>query len=178
MRARMAADATGARLLAARPVITDATLQACWDCPPASFGAAYAQFMGARAFAPRDRPPVRFVDEAELAWVARRAREAHDLWHVLFACSTSVEGELRLKAVEAVQTGLPSAALAALVGPLRLPPASRRRLLQRGLPWALRAGSQAVDLMCVDYEAHLGEALDVVRARWHIIPYVPQREAS
>ena len=167
----MAADPEGARLLRERPRITDATLAACWASPPDSFGAAYAGFMGVRSFAPRDRPPVRFVDEEELAYVAARAREVHDLWHVLFGCSTTIAGELRLKAVEAVQTGLPSAALAALVAPLRLRPELRASMLRQGLPWALRAGSQAADLMCIHYEQHFAEGLDLCRARWRITPW-------
>lgn len=171
MRRRMAADPVGARLLRERPRITDATLAACWASPPASFGAAYAGFMGVRSFAPRDRPPVRFVDDEELAYVAARAREVHDLWHVLFGCSTTIAGELRLKAVEAVQTGLPSAALAALVAPLRLSGDQQAAMLRHGFPWALRAGSQAVDLMCIHYELHFEEALDLCRARWRITPW-------
>ncbi len=97
----------------------------------------------------------------------------HDLWHVLFGCDTTVAGELALKAVEAVQTGLPSAALAAVAGPLRLNAARRAELSRTHLPWALRAGAQAVDLMCVRYEAHFHESLDVVRARWRIVPAPP-----
>ena len=32
-----------------------------------------------------------------------RAREVHDLWHVLFDCHTNVFGELALKGLEFVQ---------------------------------------------------------------------------
>lgn len=49
------------------------------------------------------RPPVRFLDDEELAYVATRAREVHDFWHVLFGCHTNNFGELALKAVEFVQ---------------------------------------------------------------------------
>jgi len=41
-----------------------------------SFGHEYAQFMGVRAFSPAERPPVRFVDDAELAYVAQRCVSA------------------------------------------------------------------------------------------------------
>jgi ubiquinone biosynthesis protein COQ4 len=43
--------------------------------PANTFGAAYAQFMGSRNFSPDDRPPVRFLESEELAYVATRARE-------------------------------------------------------------------------------------------------------
>ena len=71
--------------------------------PEGTFGHAYGQFMGRRHFQADERPPVRFVDDAELAYVAQRARETHDLWHVLFDCPTTVCGELALKALEFVQ---------------------------------------------------------------------------
>ena len=54
-------------------------------------GGEYARFMGVRRFNPSDRPPVRFVDDEELAYVATRSREVHDVWHVLFDCPTTVE---------------------------------------------------------------------------------------
>ena len=76
--------------------------------------------MGTRKFNPNDRPPVRFVDDVELAYVATRSREVHDLWHVLFQCPTTVQGELALKALEFAQTGLPMAALGAAFAPIRL----------------------------------------------------------
>ncbi len=84
----------------------NASVAHAWDAPPGSFGAAYAQFMGSRNFAADDRPPVRFVDDLELAYVAARAREVHDFWHVLFDCHTNVFGEVALKAVEFAQVSL------------------------------------------------------------------------
>ena len=172
-----------------------ARLTSCCPLAPrftGSFGAAYAAFMGTRAFAPHERPPVRFVNDAELAYVATRcarslssprhasaafplltaasrhsAREVHDLWHVLFGCDTTVMGELALKAVEALQTGLPSAGLAALVAPLRLSRQRRAAFAAVYLPWALRAGGKAADLMCIRYERHFTEPLQVRRTRWH-----------
>lgn len=71
--------------------------------PEGTFGHAYGHFMARRDFKASDRPPVRFIDDEELAYVAQRAREVHDLWHVLFNCKTTVLGELALKAVEFVQ---------------------------------------------------------------------------
>ena len=56
-----------------------------------------------RTHVPNRRPPVRFLDDEELAYVAQRSREIHDFWHVLFGCHTNVFGELTLKAVEFVQ---------------------------------------------------------------------------
>ena len=81
----------------------NASVAHAWDMPPGTFGHAYAQFMGSRNFQADDRPPVRFLEDPELAFVAARAREVHDFWHVLFGCHTNVFGELALKAMEFVQ---------------------------------------------------------------------------
>eukprot|EP00211_Chloroparvula_japonica_P013107 CAMPEP_0119143676 /NCGR_PEP_ID=MMETSP1310-20130426/34677_1 /TAXON_ID=464262 /ORGANISM="Genus nov. species nov., Strain RCC2339" /LENGTH=109 /DNA_ID=CAMNT_0007135321 /DNA_START=88 /DNA_END=414 /DNA_ORIENTATION=+ len=99
-----------------------------WDLPESSFGGAYAKFMGKRRFSPDDRPPVRFVDDEELAYVAQRCREVHDFWHVLFGCPTTILGELQLKAVESWQTGLPMAALSVAGAQWRLNPKQRDAL--------------------------------------------------
>ena len=86
-----------------RDAMQNASVAHAWDMPPGTFGHAYALFMGSRNFQADDRPPVRFLEDPELAFVAARAREVHDFWHVLFGCHTNVFGELALKAVEFVQ---------------------------------------------------------------------------
>lgn len=83
--------------------IQDEFLQRCRAAPPGSFGHAYAEFMGTRRFLASERPPVRFVDDAELAYVATRYRQVHDFWHVIFGCHTSLLGETALKALEYAQ---------------------------------------------------------------------------
>jgi len=104
---------------------------------------------------------VRFVDDDELAYVAARAREVHDMWHVLFGCPTTILGELALKALEFVQArprrarrrGRKSGALLGRGrGPRPLVSVRRRRPLRRAagepqrpgrVPRAAGAGSLA-----------------------------------
>lgn len=50
-------------------------VQHAWDMPENTLGGAYAKFMGDRNFSPDDRPPVRFLENEEVAYVAQRARE-------------------------------------------------------------------------------------------------------
>mmetsp|Transcript_8693 Transcript_8693/g.15023 ORF Transcript_8693/g.15023 Transcript_8693/m.15023 type:complete len:240 (+) Transcript_8693:75-794(+) len=170
LRARMQADPEGRQVLAERPLVTDESVAACWDMPPHTFGAAYARFMGARGFHADDRPPVRFVDDAELAYVLRRMREVHDFWHVLFDCHTNVFGELALKGLEFVQTGVPMTGLAVVGAQWRLKPEDRALLQSQYLPWALRAGNRCKDLMTVHYEKHFEDDLDELRRKLRIIP--------
>ncbi|MEW5299006.1 MAG: hypothetical protein WDW38_004919 [Sanguina aurantia] len=169
LRDRMRADATGRMLLQGRPRVTNASVASCWDMEPGTFGAAYAQFMGDRNFQADSRPPVRFVDDAELAYVLTRAREVHDFWHVLFDCNTDIFGELAIKGLEFVQTGLPMSGLAVAGAQWRLPASDRRLLNTIYMPWALRAGIACTDLICLDYEQHFQEDLDELRKRWKII---------
>eukprot|EP00884_Botryococcus_braunii_P014557 jgi/Botrbrau1/23101/Bobra.0243s0038.2 len=154
MRERMRNSHTGQLILDAKPRITGSTLRYASILPEGTFGHAYTAFMTKRQFSPDERPPVRFVDDAELAYVATRYREVHDLWHVLFACHTTVLGELALKAVEFVQTGMPMTGLSVVGANWRLKAEQRQRLFTELIPWAFRAGNRSADLMCLYYENH------------------------
>ncbi|DBA76552.1 hypothetical protein WJX79_005579 [Trebouxia sp. C0005] len=165
---RMQDSETGQQILRDRPRVTNEAVAHAWDLPEGTFGHAYAKFMGDRNFTAGDRPPVRFIDDIELAYVAARAREVHDFWHVLFGCHTNVFGELALKAVELVQTGMPMTALSVLGGQFRLKAQTRAELYQDFLPWALRAGFRSADLMCLYYEKHFEDDLEDLRRQWRI----------
>lgn len=168
MRQRMQAHPVGKLILHDQPRVTDATLLSAQRCPPGSLGAAYAHFMCSRRFKPNDRPPVRFVDDPQLAFVIARSREVHDFWHTLFSLPTSVTGELALKVIEAVQTGLPMCALAAIAGPMRIKHTRRAEVLTGIYPWAVGAGMRAEDLMCIYYEKRFQEDLQDLRVEWRI----------
>lgn len=83
--------------------VQNETMHRCAAAPAGSLGAEYAAFMAQRHFEADARPAVRYVDNEELAYVATRVRETHDLWHVLFNCPTTIFGETALKALEFVQ---------------------------------------------------------------------------
>ena len=63
---------------------------------------------------------MRFLDDADLAYVMQRYREVHDLHHTLLGMPTTLLGEIVVKWFEMLQTGLPMCALGAVFGPLRL----------------------------------------------------------
>ncbi|RWW58709.1 hypothetical protein BHE74_00034430 [Ensete ventricosum] len=126
--------------------------------------------MGTRNFSPDDRPPVRFMDTDELAYVATRAREVHDFWHVLFGLPTNLIGESALKVIEFEQMFLPMCALSVVGGSARFSEKQRSLFFRHYFPWAIRAGMASADLMCVYYEKHFHEDLEDVRKKWGIIP--------
>ncbi|XP_010935497.1 ubiquinone biosynthesis protein COQ4 homolog, mitochondrial [Elaeis guineensis] len=167
---RMKNSPEGREVLLERPRVISAEVSHAWDMPENTFGWAYARFMGSRNFSPDDRPPVRFMDTEELAYVATRAREVHDFWHVLFGLPTNLLGESALKVVEFEQMLLPMCLLSVFGGSARFSEKQRARFFQHYFPWAMQAGLRCTDLMCLYYEKHFDEDLDNVRNKWGIIP--------
>eukprot|EP01051_Picozoa_sp_SAG22_P006052 SAG22_NODE_382_length_11344_cov_41.312228_5_plen_181_part_00 len=141
--------------------------------PDASLGRAYLAYMEENDFSPDARPPINreLVREPELAYAMARYREGHDFLHVLTGLAPTVSGELALKALEAVQTGLPMASLSVLAGPISLH--EPRALLTwwtsaapSVLLWAGTAGRRAKPPHLLDIEAELPSPLADVRRRW------------
>lgn len=170
LRNRMKRCESGRRLLEERPLINSRTLERCKNLPEGTFGQAYASFMIKRGFDADDRPVVRFVDNEELAYVALRMRQVHDLWHVLFGCGTNALGELALKALEFSHTGLPMAFLSVAGAHVRLSREQRKRLFYEYIPWSLVANRRSVDLVPIMYEDHFKQDLSQLRLDWRITP--------
>lgn len=170
---RMKSSTEGRAVLLERPRVISSSVGHAWDLPPNTFGAAYARFMGSRNFSPDDRPPVRFMDTEELTYVAMRAREVHDFWHTLFDLPTNLIGESALKVIEFEQMLLPMCMLSVIGGTVRFSDRQRALFFKHYFPWAIRAGRQCTDLMCVYYERHFDQDLEDVRRRWGIIPVPP-----
>ncbi|XP_059447846.1 ubiquinone biosynthesis protein COQ4 homolog, mitochondrial [Corylus avellana] len=167
---RMKRSPEGRAVLLERPRVVSAEVGHVRDLPPNTFGAAYANFMASRNFSPDDRPPVRFMDTEELAYVAMRAREVHDFWHTLFGLPTNLIGESALKVIEFEQMHLPMCLLSVIGGTARFSERQRSLFFQHYFPWAIRAGMQSTDLMCVYYERNFHEDLEDVRRKWGIVP--------
>ncbi|KAH9772356.1 hypothetical protein WN944_020011 [Citrus x changshan-huyou] len=167
---RMKRSPEGRAVLLERPRVIYEKVGHAWDLPPNTFGAAYASFMGSRNFSPDDRPPVRFMDTDELAYVAMRAREVHDFWHTLFGLPTNLIGESALKVIEFQQMYLPMCFLSVIGGSARFSEKQRKLFFQHYFPWAIRAGMRSTDLMCVYYEQHFHEDLEDLRKKWGIVP--------
>ncbi|KAI3817310.1 hypothetical protein L1987_11099 [Smallanthus sonchifolius] len=157
-------------ILLDRPRVISNNVGHAWDLPENTFGAAYAKFMGSRTFSPDDRPPVRFKETEELAYVAMRAHEVHDFWPTLFGLPTNLIGESALKVIEFEQMLLPMCFLSVIGGTARFSDKQRYLFYKHYFPWAVRACMKSTDLMCVYYEKHFHEDLDEVRQRWGVIP--------
>ena len=125
-------------------------------------GGAYARALAARGLDPDifQRPPG-LPDE--IAYVAQRARQSHDLWHVLTGLETDIPGEIALQAFTHAQLGQNFSKLIVRFGLLfygaRYPRAFR--MVKR----AAAAGRDAKFLLAVRWEDWWADSLADVRAR-------------
>lgn len=169
---RMMLDPTGQRILRDRPVVDSKTidLDTLLQSDEKTFGCVYAKFMEDHGFDPDDRSKVQFISDPELAYIMLRYRQCHDFWHALCGLPPTVLGELALKWVELLQTGLPVAALSATVGSVRLSSRERHILNNIYMPWAARVGKRSSFLMNTYYEEEFGTDIHVLRERLGIEP--------
>ena len=148
------------------------------DTAALTFGQAYGLFLLRHGFDPDERDEIRFMskataDDDELAYILLRYRQSHDFFHALTGLPPTVLGELALKWLELIQTGLPMAAFAATFGSIVTLSATEQRLLtQYYLPWAVRVGRQMPfgTLLTVYYEEEWDTSLEELRARLKIEP--------
>ena len=176
MRETMKSNSMGQRILSEKPIVSKATLpidellKSKSDPEDVTFGQAYGEFLRGHGFDPDDRSEVHHIDDPELAYIMLRYRQCHDYWHVLTGLPPTVLGELGLKWLELLQTGLPVAALSATVGSLRLDDYERRILNEHYLPWAVRMSKQSSYLLNVYYELEFDTSLAELRERLSLEP--------
>ncbi|KAJ2779253.1 Ubiquinone biosynthesis protein [Coemansia javaensis] len=165
LRQQMLATEAGRRILRERPEIsfTPESWEALRALPEGSFGRCYYDQMARNGISWSTRPPVRFVDNEEDAYMLLRFRQCHDFYHTILDMDISVVEELAIKVFEWRQSGLPVGLIASLAGPLRLPPDERRRFFELYLPWALQCGSQATPIIAVRWEEMWHRPIDEVR---------------
>ncbi|KAG9470417.1 hypothetical protein GDO78_017824 [Eleutherodactylus coqui] len=168
---RMSGDPEGLQILQERPRIrmSNLDISRLRELPTGSFGREYVRFLDDNHVTPDTRMPVKFVDDEELAYVAQRYREVHDLLHTLLGMPTNMLGEVVVKWFEAVQTGLPMCMLGAVFGPLRLS-ARRQKKLVELVPWAVQSGRDARCVLNFYYEKRWEQPVESLREEIGIPP--------
>ena len=86
------------------------------ELPEKTFGHAYCKFISSNNFDPDQRPPVKFIEDPNIAYVVLRHRQIHDFLHVLFGLPPSVLGELVQKQIEGLSVGVVPSFLAGSFG--------------------------------------------------------------
>ncbi|XP_022706697.1 ubiquinone biosynthesis protein COQ4 homolog, mitochondrial-like [Varroa jacobsoni] len=172
MLGQMKASKEGRRILAQQPRINTQTVDypALLRMPTNTLGYTYAKFMQDNKISADDRSPVHFVDDPQLAYVAQRYREVHDLFHAMMAMPTTMLGEVTVKWVEAFQTRLPMAGTAGLFGAIRLKPKHRQLYITKYLPWALQTGFESKPFMPVYFEERWTQDIEDLRRELCIPP--------
>ncbi|KAK3695921.1 Ubiquinone biosynthesis protein [Vermiconidia calcicola] len=157
---------TGRRILRDRPRITSKSmkLEELRHMPENSVGRAYAAWLDREGVTPDTRDAVRYIDDPEEAYVMQRYRETHDFTHAITGLPVIIEGELAVKAFEFANTLLPMTALS-LVAIVRLKKVERQRFFEVYMPWALRNGLKAEEVINVYWEEELETDVEVLRAR-------------
>ncbi|MFT7583561.1 MAG: ubiquinone biosynthesis protein COQ4 [Myxococcota bacterium] len=129
--------------------------------PDDTLGREYVRFIDTNALDPDffQAPPG--APEAA-AIIAKRLRQAHDIWHVVTGYDTTVPDEVALQAFTAAQTGMPSAKLIALFGTLRWGPNNRG--MWRDVIRGYRRGKRARAFSPLRWETRWALPLEDVRA--------------
>lgn len=162
----MLSHPTGRRILRDKPRITSQTisLSDLRLLPPNTVGHAYAAWLDREGVTPDTRDQVRYIDDPEEAYVMQRYRETHDFTHAITGLPVIIEGELAVKAFEFANTLLPMTGLS-LAAIVRLKPEERRRFWEVYLPWAVRNGLRAEEVVNVYWEEELSTDVGVLRER-------------
>ncbi|CAM1304010.1 COQ4 (predicted) [Pycnogonum litorale] len=170
IRSKMLNDPEGHEILRNRPRINSATVdfKRLEILPAGTLGHEYVKFLNTNNVTPDSRLDVQFVDDPDLAYVMQRYREVHDLYHTVLGMPTNMLGEVAVKWVEALQTGLPMCIGAALFGPIRFRPKQRQQYLRYYLPWAVNCGIQCKLLMNVYFEKRWEDNIDELRKSLNI----------
>ncbi|KAI5364615.1 Putative ubiquinone biosynthesis protein Coq4 [Septoria linicola] len=166
LRSAMLNHPDGRRILRDRPRITSETisLEKLRTYPENTVGRAYANWLDKEGVTPDTRDQVRYIDDPEEAYVMQRYRETHDFTHAITGLPVIIEGELAIKAFEFTNTLLPMTGLS-LAAIVRLKAGERKRFLDIYLPWALRNGLKAEEVVNVYWEEELETDADVLRTR-------------
>lgn len=171
---RFAASRGGQALLARRPELIEvledrARLEAM---PEGSVGRGYLTFMEnggyEAAFLVRSSEAGREMEGAvegeALAWLDRRMRDSHDLWHVVTGYGADLLGEAALLAFTFAQTWNAGVGVLVSTAILRADDPDARRLIVDGFA----RGARAAWLPAVAWEELLPLPLEEVRARLRV----------
>lgn len=165
------------RLLRERPVLSSAAVDfdGLRALPADTLGGAYVRHLDGNGItADSQAVATTHVDDPDMAYLMRRFRQTHDVWHVLLGLGIAGHEEVIVHAFSYGQLRLPVSALVVFFGTAKhIVLEGRPRALRHGLLDAYRSGREAAPLMPVYWEDLWSEPLDAVRGRYGIRPLDP-----
>jgi ubiquinone biosynthesis protein COQ4 len=135
--------------------------------PEASLGFHYVDHLDRNNLsADSQATTTRYVDDPDVAYLMRRFRQTHDVWHALVGLGTAGHQEVLIHAFSWGQLRLPVSALIVLFGGVKhLVLEARWEALRSGLLEAYHVGRDAAPLLPVYWERHWAEPMAGVRER-------------
>lgn len=113
----------------------------------------------------------RYVDDPVIAYLMRRFRQTHDVWHALLDLGVQGHEEVIIHAFSWGQLRLPVSAMVVFFGTMKhIVLEARWRALRRALWEAYASGRDAAPLLPVIWEQMWDQPIDAVRARYNIKP--------
>lgn len=162
---QMLSDPIGRQILKERPRMTSSSLDLEYlrSLPSNTIGNTYIQWLEKEGVSPDTRVPVRYIDDAELAYIYQRYRECHDFYHSITGLPIIIEGEIAVKVLEFMNIGMPMSGLGALFAPFHLRKHQMNRLYSIYYPWAIKSGLESKPLINVYWENILEEDVNEFR---------------
>ncbi|HXC54601.1 MAG TPA: Coq4 family protein [Rhizomicrobium sp.] len=176
---RLLRSAEGGRIAYRRPELIERLMDRAWlaTFAPGTVGAAYRGFLEKTGYSADGLKAVgddvhgeRQVDHP-YAWMGRRERDLHDIWHVLTGYKADDPlGELCLVAFSYAQTGGLGWGFIALAGALKSLRETGGRAVRRAVWEGYAHGRAAAWLHAQDIETLFAEPLEAARTRLNIAP--------
>lgn len=170
----MHATPDGQRLLSERPELSSDYVDFDYlrDLPADTLGGAYARHLDVNGItADYQAAATRHVDDPDIAYLMRRFRQTHDVWHALLGLGITGHEEVVIHAFSYGQLRLPVSALIMVFGSMKhLVLEKRWGALRHSMLEAYRAGRDAAPLLPVTWEDLWDEPLDRVRATYSVKP--------
>src|SRR5512146_1938122 len=172
--AELASSDDGQRLLARRPELSSdhVDYDALRTLPASTLGGAYVRHLdGNHITADYQAAATRHVDDPDMAYLMRRFRQTHDVWHALLGLGITGHEEVIIHWFSFGQLQLPVSALIMLFGSMKHILFERRwGALRHSMGEAYRAGRDAKPLLGVVWEDRWAEPIADVRADYGIHP--------
>lgn len=167
-------DPDGKRLLAEQPELSSELVDydALRRMPPTTLGGAYVRHLdGNKITADYQAARTRHIDDPDMAYLMRRFRQTHDVWHALLDLGITGHEEVVIHAFSWGQMRLPVSAMVVAFGSMKHIVLERRwGALRHSLREAYEVGRDAEPLIKVYWEDQWAEPLEAVRARYNVRP--------
>lgn len=172
--AELVATPEGRRLLDERPELssTHVDFDALRRLPDTTLGGAYVRHLDGNGItADYQAAATRHVDDPDMAYLMRRFRQTHDVWHALLGIGITGHEEVLIHWFSFGQLRLPVSALIMVFGTMKhLVLEQRWDALRRSTREAYQSGRDAEPLLPVVWEDIWEQPIADVRARYRIRP--------